>query len=183
MVRKLTLLALAVLMGVFAIAWTGSYFCPCLLMCYSDGTPSLWRVGSSASEGFITNLPVQLGKHYWLCTLQAGAIEVCAGEMLACGTGLSYRQHEMLGMKFAAEALPGGPDVFRTWRIPLYLPTVAFGVFPIVSAVRGSLLRRRRGRRGQCLTCGYDLRGTNSTACSECGAPAGVLSGQSAQST
>jgi hypothetical protein len=34
----------------------------------------------------------------------------------------------------------------------------------------GTLRRHLRRRRAQCLRCGYDLRGTRSNACPECGA-------------
>jgi hypothetical protein len=59
------------------------------------------------------------------------------------------------------------------WSAPL-LPFAALTAVPplawCVSRVRGVILRRRRKRRGLCLSCGYDLRGSQGK-CSECGAP------------
>ncbi len=71
-----------------------------------------------------------------------------------------------------------GPTGMRThWRffymsgraliLPLWIPTVLFGIWPTIALVR---LRHRRRRRklGLCLKCGYDLRASKDR-CPECG--------------
>jgi len=51
--------------------------------------------------------------------------------------------------------------------LPLWIPTVLFGIWPTIALVR---LRRHRRRRklGLCLKCGYDLRASKDR-CPECG--------------
>jgi hypothetical protein len=71
----------------------------------------------------------------------------------------------------------GRTDFTTHWRfvymsgrvvvIPLWMPTVLFGVLPTAALVRVTRNRRRR-KLGQCLKCGYDLRGS-SERCPECG--------------
>ncbi len=51
--------------------------------------------------------------------------------------------------------------------IPLWIPTLLFLTLTI-AFMRGPLRRRGRRRKGLCLTCGYDLRGTPER-CPECG--------------
>src|SRR5205814_2198536 len=59
------------------------------------------------------------------------------------------------------------------WSAPL-LPFAALTAVPplawCTSRIRGVVLLRRRKRRGLCLSCGYDLRGSQGK-CSACGAP------------
>ncbi len=52
---------------------------------------------------------------------------------------------------------------------PLWLPLVLFAAYPVVTFVRGPLRRRRRKKRGHCLTCGYNLTGLTEPRCPECG--------------
>jgi hypothetical protein len=52
--------------------------------------------------------------------------------------------------------------------VPHWAVAVVFGVLPVAGLVR-VWRRRRRLRRGLCVSCGYDLRG-NSGRCPECGA-------------
>ena len=56
--------------------------------------------------------------------------------------------------------------------MPLWFPTFLVGFYPLWSFV--TLLNARvrtyaRGRRGSCLTCGYQMRGNVSGRCPECG--------------
>ena len=56
------------------------------------------------------------------------------------------------------------------WTLPLPLLVLLFALLPL----RWAILRRRERRRkaaGICVRCGYDLRGSNSGKCSECGEP------------
>ena len=55
---------------------------------------------------------------------------------------------------------------------PVWFPVLLFASYPIVHLVlfvRGPYRRRRRARRGLCLSCGYDLTGNTSDVCPECG--------------
>lgn len=51
----------------------------------------------------------------------------------------------------------------------LWLPTLLFAIYPFVVFAHRPLRRRRRLRRGLCLTCGYSLAGNVSGVCPECG--------------
>ena len=51
---------------------------------------------------------------------------------------------------------------------PLWAPFILFAAYPSIVFIRGPLRRWRRSRKGFCLKCGYDLRGTPER-CPECG--------------
>ena len=71
--------------------------------------------------------------------------------------GFTYSAKQVTGWQYLELSGPG-------WLIAL-LP----GVYPTVLAFRGPLRRRRRRKRGECVTCGYSLTGNVSGVCSECG--------------
>ena len=54
-------------------------------------------------------------------------------------------------------------------NLPLWMPFIVFATYPAIAFIRGPLRRHRRRKRGLCLTCGYDLRGSPDR-CPECGA-------------
>lgn len=59
-----------------------------------------------------------------------------------------------------------------TWYwcyIPLWLAWAVVSPYPIFVVAKAILLPRLRRKRGQCGSCGYDLTGNVSGACSECG--------------
>ncbi len=53
-------------------------------------------------------------------------------------------------------------------NVPYWLPLPLFAAYPIIAFIRGPLRRYRRRKRGLCVACGYDLRGSPGR-CSECG--------------
>jgi hypothetical protein len=78
------------------------------------------------------------------------------------------------------------PDGFRAWvtarglgcttrwdvvyvKLPLWMPVFLFLVLPASAVAVRSVRRRRRRNRGLCERCGYDLRGSVSGRCPECG--------------
>ena len=44
-----------------------------------------------------------------------------------------------------------------------------FAAYPTIVFIRGPLRRRRRHRKGLCVTCGYNLTGLTEPRCPECG--------------
>jgi len=69
------------------------------------------------------------------------------------------------------------PIWVRNAGIPAWLIVVVTGAYPCIVFLREWIRRRGRSRRGECLACGYDLRGNESGLCSECGNPVGSLDG------
>ena len=53
--------------------------------------------------------------------------------------------------------------------VPIWIPAFSLAVAPSVAIYR-CIRRRRRHAAGRCLTCGYDLRGSEGV-CPECGTP------------
>jgi len=72
----------------------------------------------------------------------------------------------LLGVSFAPATRPGDLN----WLVaPLAWPMLLLLVLPMAQVVRWLRVVRRR-RRGRCVHCGYDLRGTSGD-CPECGEP------------
>ena len=55
--------------------------------------------------------------------------------------------------------------------LPHWLILLMLSAYPAVALIRGAVRRWRRPKHGLCVKCGYDLRGSNSEACPECGEP------------
>lgn len=67
------------------------------------------------------------------------------------------------------------PEVFNYGAllgtsIPLWLVFTVLGAYPTVAFIRGPVRRWRRGRKGSCFKCGYNLTGNVTGVCPECGA-------------
>lgn len=63
----------------------------------------------------------------------------------------------------------GGRVLNRSLYMPAWAPVVLFAAYPTIAFIRGPLRRWRRGRKGLCVKCGYDLTGNTSGVCPECG--------------
>ena len=61
----------------------------------------------------------------------------------------------------------GHPNI-HSFTTPLWGPLLFFAAYPIIAFIRGPLRRRRRRKRGQCVSCGYNLTGNTSGVCPEC---------------
>ena len=78
--------------------------------------------------------------------------------------------HDERGITWPPSATNAGVhQIMERIRIPLLLPVLLFGSYPLLAFLRGPLRRYRRRRNGLCLKCGYDLTGNVSGVCPECG--------------
>jgi len=75
-----------------------------------------------------------------------------------------------LDYKMAVNARGGGGALITTdvWFL-VWLPAIAFAIYPVLAFIRGPLQRWQRRRTGRCVNCGYDLTGNISGVCPECG--------------
>lgn len=67
--------------------------------------------------------------------------------------------------------LVSGNEIGVLFDLPLFPFILLFAAYPTIALIRGPLRRRRRRKRGLCLSCGYDLTGNKSGVCPECGKP------------
>ncbi len=58
-------------------------------------------------------------------------------------------------------------DYFPYLQLPLWLPIVLLYIWPLIEVIRWNPYRRARGH---CPACDYDMRGSPSGVCPECGA-------------
>ena len=75
-------------------------------------------------------------------------------------------------MGTSSGAWPALPRI-RGYEFPLWLVAVGALAYPFFTLIRTSLKRRRRGRDGLCLNCGYNLTGNTSGVCPECATKVG----------
>ncbi|MEA2709789.1 MAG: hypothetical protein QOF78_2390 [Phycisphaerales bacterium] len=73
-----------------------------------------------------------------------------------------------LGIMLSGRGNLGGFGPARWFAVPYFVPIVLLGIPPAMMLL-GAWRRRRRGRRGLCRDCGYDLR-HSPERCPECGA-------------
>ena len=89
------------------------------------------------------------------------------------GPGSGLRQlRDIRFLGFYLTTTEGSLANTRTVRtvvnLPLWMPCLVFVAYPTLAFIRGPLRRYRRRKRGLCVTCGYDLRGSPER-CPECG--------------
>ena len=59
-------------------------------------------------------------------------------------------------------------------QLPMWIAAILFLLYPLTGAGKYIIVRakkNRRRRRGRCVECGYDIRGSPGACCSECGSP------------
>jgi hypothetical protein len=77
------------------------------------------------------------------------------------------------GFRFAAGPIPQFGWTYSVLMMPYWALLVMLSILPL-SGMPRLIVRRRRSRRGRCLSCGYDL--SHSTGrCPECGTPIGEI--------
>lgn len=76
----------------------------------------------------------------------------------------------LLGRLVFTSGPRGGKWRYIGVTVPLWTIVALLFLHPAVAFIRGPLRRRRRHRRNQCVTCGYDRTGNTSGVCPECGA-------------
>lgn len=107
--------------------------------------------------------------------LHGGEIDVKYGAGITVKEMGEYSSFKVPGMtierSFSARGRrrPGTARISLNIQVALWIPVLGFGSYPVVALVRGRVRRWRRRQRGLCVKCGYDLTGSISERCSECG--------------
>lgn len=104
-----------------------------------------------------------------ICGLAGGHCADCPNARFVAfysSSGKSVASWEALGIRWNVYSRADRRSY--SLAIPLAYVTLASAIMPI-SALFRSCRQRRRARNGQCLRCGYDLRGSESGVCPECG--------------
>ena len=86
-----------------------------------------------------------------------------------------YRPDNLVAFAFLGFKLDYDPNM-RVAYIDTPLPMLAFpfALLALILWIQGPLRRRRRRKRRLCLKCGYNLKGSESGVCPECGTASGM---------
>lgn len=168
LLRNISLVGCGALGVASALAWALSYRASFGIAVYSRDnarTAMLWTGFPDRSilkpDPFTTTTDVGVYKGY--IVIQHSTVDLC-------GWGGSTAQYEILGFRYMERGWPNRGPAHRSISAPIWVFLMVMMVYPIVRLARIGLLRRRmRLTRGQCLNCGYDLRGNVSRVCPKCG--------------
>jgi hypothetical protein len=97
------------------------------------------------------------------------------------GSAFGFIRHVQLSTGRPNSGNKTWPTTTAAIWVPLWFLSVIFGLFPLISFVRGPFRRwrHRHRREGHCEKCDYDLTGNLSGVCPECGIP--IKPGESTQ--
>ncbi len=183
--RRLVIFAASVcvvIVAALAVLWVRSYWVTDLVFFKSHGG-SLWffhATGGIVEAQRVTEWPDE-GINWWL-TFPLPRDEI--GNTEYPGMNINYVEPKLAvkwqhfgisgtyGPTFQSSVFSYRGKTFSQVDLPLYLPFIFFGTLPTICTIRVGLrllIRRRRQRKGCCLSCGYDNRGSKDR-CPECGA-------------
>jgi hypothetical protein len=139
--------------------------------------PSTWQFGKPAASGPFTVVYFGYGNDtacIELCReLPDGAVPYTTDTLwVAAGVYLRIYNTPLTISKFSDPQRVFVPAYAYRLAYPTWAPCLVFGSLTLVTVVllaRETLRRRFRRRRGQCVRCGYDLRGSTTAQCAECG--------------
>jgi hypothetical protein len=121
----------------------------------------------------------QVGSHEFGCTIGSGG--VAEAHHYSPGFGTVRRSHHQQlwpwNDRYYLKTNAGPGLNGRTWHyietcLPMWMPLMIFSICPAVALIiiaRKGQVRRQRHRLGFCVNCGYDLSGSVSGVCPECG--------------
>lgn len=146
MLSRLKVLSGAACLVVVSTLWLASSIAPRWLRC---------NVGTT---GLTIQMTSRCVRSYFVPLLDQGEIPV--------------ELHSFLGFEVAAIHIPKRDDGDQIiWiAVPFWALFGLSAAFPAISGARRARRWRRR-THGLCIRCGYDLRGSVSDLCSECGTP------------
>lgn len=166
---------------VMAVVWGASYIQP-LMMSVPYTPQQVWFIDASDGRIRVTYQRVlPSGANGWIAdarTFQAITLRDTAGNVVSESRDTMYRDKRGVwwldhnsGNHFLWDPPTPTPTVELRMDfvfIPIWL-LVALAMLPtLASRIRTAIARRLWARRGMCLNCGYDLRGTPER-CPECG--------------
>lgn len=124
------------------------------------------RLGASRSHNICVIAPRGEVFLRWTTAIPAASPPATRHPTECGGLGVDYR--EWHGSQWDNVARTPQAYVGHRLRFPIAYLLVLFGGYPVLILIRRPLRRRRRLKRGLCVTCGYDLRGSPER-CPECG--------------
>jgi hypothetical protein len=139
-----------------------TFFVTTALTTVGLGIASVWR--EIGWEGLITD------GQWARVIVQAGNVQA----VYAHTTTAQLPRRRVTPMVGSLGVLSFGTGMNNEWRwvhavVPVWVVTSVLLFPPALAYVRGPLRRSWRGRRNQCVECGYSLAGNSSGVCPECG--------------
>ena len=168
MIRKAIIVVLTLLAMTTVAVWGTSYW---KSLTVERSLTSELLVGVHADAGQVGGWLLDSESDSRSRFFRQGCINVLQSQMNA-GAAKVFEKGLLRENSFRRTLLTGVR--VSTLACPLWMPAVAFTVYPTIALIRGPVRRSRRRRKGLCPDCAYDLTGNESGVCPECGQMTGL---------